>query len=404
MHRSIKRRGAPFGTGLSASCLLLALLAFCACFAFVTLRLYPSSTSDEVRPAASTLVVYSYRNTDPEALSNLQFFLSNVLKPQDAARYVVVVDHGLDQLGHFSTIALPHLPKNAEYLSIRGCFELGHVGKVIFGQSKVQIDIKQYKYFVWLDSTVRGPFLPSYLTNLSNSPIWHTLLTARLTSTVKLVGATIDCSPVSLQQDTSMRVLPHVESTLMATDRVGLKLMQEAGCFECHSTWREAKVKGEVAGSAAILQAGYNLDCLMLRYQGVNWQDNTKWRCGNMISPHQEGTYDGTSLSPLEVMFVKVKHGPTLQPGTTDFQAVKYMQWQAENKAPGASDISSNDWKTHAHKALMNNSKLKDFKCFDADYYVNSAPWEFEGMSAEKAFKHFLEFGFREGRAYHFTC
>ena len=98
-----------------------------------------------------------------------------------------------------------------------------------------------------------------------------------------------------------MRVLPHVESTLMATDQVGLKLIQDAGCFECHPTWREAKVKGEAAASAAILQAGYNLDCLMLRYQNVNWQDSSKWRCGNMIAPHQEGTYDGTSLNPLEV-------------------------------------------------------------------------------------------------------
>lgn len=98
-----------------------------------------------------------------------------------------------------------------------------------------------------------------------------------------------------------MLVLPHVESTLMATDQVGLKLLQEAGAFECYSTWREAKVKGEVAASAAILKDGYNLDCLMLRYQGIDWQDNSKWRCGNMISPHQEGTYDGTSLNPLEV-------------------------------------------------------------------------------------------------------
>lgn len=200
MHRAIKRRSAPFGTGLSASYLLLALLVFCACFAFVTLRLYPNSNIDEGRPAASTLIVYSYRNIDPEAVSNLQFFLNNVLKPEDTARYVIIVDHGLDQFGHFSSVALPDLPANAEYLSIRGCFELGHVGKVLFGQSKVQIDLSQYKYFVWLDSTVRGPFLPSYLTKMSQAPFWHTLLTSRLTSSVKLVGSTIDCSPVSLTQ------------------------------------------------------------------------------------------------------------------------------------------------------------------------------------------------------------
>ncbi len=52
-----------------------------------------------------------------------------------------------------------------------------------------------------------------------------------------------------------MLVVPHVESSVMATDLAGLKVLQEAGCFECFTTWREAKVKGEVAASAAILQA-----------------------------------------------------------------------------------------------------------------------------------------------------
>ncbi len=200
MHRAVKRRSAPFGTGLSASYLLLALVLFCAVFAFVTLRLYPSgSILSSPQLAASTLVVYSYRNTDPEAVSNLQFFLKTVIKPEDAARYVIVVDHGLDKYGHFSSSALPDLPANAEYLSIRGCYELGHVGKVLSGLTSVQVNIKQYQYFVWVDSTVRGPFLPSYVTGMSTPPLWHTLLTSRLTSTIKLVGATINCGPVSLQ-------------------------------------------------------------------------------------------------------------------------------------------------------------------------------------------------------------
>ena len=116
-------------------------------------------------------------------------------------------------------------------------------------------------------------------------------------------------------QDATMLVLPHVESTLMATDQVGLKLLRNAGSFECYPTWREAKVKGEVAASAAILTGGYNLDCLMLRYQDIDWKDNSKWRCGNMIAPHQEGTYDGTSLNPLEVSLHSIyihRHNPPL--------------------------------------------------------------------------------------------
>ena len=56
-------------------------------------------------------------------------------------------------------------------------------------------------------------------------------------------------------QDPSMLVVPHVETSVMATDLAGLKLIQDAGCFDCFTTWREAKVKGEVAASIAMLQA-----------------------------------------------------------------------------------------------------------------------------------------------------
>lgn len=46
-------------------------------------------------------------------------------------------------------------------------------------------------------------------------------------------------------QDTAMSVIPHVESSLMATDSTGLKLLQRAGCFKCYDSWRKAKVSTE---------------------------------------------------------------------------------------------------------------------------------------------------------------
>ena len=204
MHRGSKRRGGALGLSLSASTLIISIIAFCACFAVVTRQLYRGHAADSNAPSdisqLATLVVYSYRNTDPEAVSNLQFFLKNVITPYDGARYVILVDHGLDKYGDFHSAVLPDLPPNAEYVSVRTCYELGHVGMVFSGLTRAQIDLQPYTYFVWLDSTVRGPFLPSYVTSSSHPPVWHTLLTSRLSSTVKLVGATISCSPVSLKQ------------------------------------------------------------------------------------------------------------------------------------------------------------------------------------------------------------
>lgn len=200
MHRGSKRRYGDGALGLSASTWIVCILAFCAGFFVVTRSLYHSHTVDNSFASSlpSTLVVYSYRNTDPEAVSNLQFFLKNVITLRDTARYIIVVDHGLDQYGEFHSAVLPDLPSNAQYVSVRACFELGHVGMVFSGLTKAEVNLQQYQYFVWLDSTVRGPFMPSYVSRSADPPAWHSFLTSRLSDTVKLVGATISCTPVSL--------------------------------------------------------------------------------------------------------------------------------------------------------------------------------------------------------------
>lgn len=172
------------------------LVALLLCFAAVVGNVRPEPAA-RTREDDATLVVYSYRHQDPDALDNLQYFVSNVLKPQDAARYLFIVDHAMQQHGHMSSHGLPKLPSNAEYLTIRDCFELGHVGKVLLGdKSSVHVNLDQYKYFVWLDSSAKGPLLPSHTVQGDRAPAWHTLLTSRLTANTKLVGANIVCQPV----------------------------------------------------------------------------------------------------------------------------------------------------------------------------------------------------------------
>ena len=48
----------------------------------------------------------------------------------------------------------------------------------------------QYRYIVWLNSSVRGPFLPAYLRGKMH---WTAAFTSRITDSVKLVGSTINC-------------------------------------------------------------------------------------------------------------------------------------------------------------------------------------------------------------------
>ena len=66
---------------------------------------------------------------------------------------------------------------------------------------------------MWLNSSVRGPYLPSYLAGRLH---WTEALTGKLTERVKLVGATINCGGGYLHPEPQ----PHVQSYVVAMDQV----------------------------------------------------------------------------------------------------------------------------------------------------------------------------------------
>lgn len=84
--------------------------------------------------------------------------------------------------------------------------------------------------------------------------------------------------------------------------RAGLQvLLSDGHVFECHSLREDAIYFSELGASAAILAAGFNLDCLMLRYAGVDWRQRVTWGCNGRRNPSGHWLYDGVDLDPLEV-------------------------------------------------------------------------------------------------------
>lgn len=188
------------------------LLALVACSAP-----HVRSQAVSTRTEEGTLVVYSYRQSDPEALGNFQYFLDRVLSPRDPARYIIVVDHNSpQQRGHMSLAGLPRLPTNAQYLSIRDCYELGHVGKVLLGLKSKHVSTEQYDYFVWLDSSVKRTVFPTHDAQGDHAVPWHTQLTSRISSTTKLIGASISCEAATPQQVISVP-LKHPHSSCQSS-------------------------------------------------------------------------------------------------------------------------------------------------------------------------------------------
>lgn len=115
--------------------------------------------------------------------------------------------------------------------------------------------IKHYDYFVLLNSSCYGPFVPVYV----KTP-WTDLFTQMLSDQVKLVGPTINwCHGMS-----------HVQSYFLCTDKIGLQIGLDTGIFSKqhnYSTKREVIYKCEIRYSQKIVDNTYKINCLLTGYR-----------------------------------------------------------------------------------------------------------------------------------------
>lgn len=55
--------------------------------------------------------------------------------------------------------------------------------------------------------------------------------------------------------------------------------------FRCHDNIADAVYHAELGSSLAVLNAGYTIDSLMLRYRDVDWSNPRNWECNAMCVP-----------------------------------------------------------------------------------------------------------------------
>eukprot|EP00195_Chlamydomonas_chlamydogama_P010072 CAMPEP_0202914022 /NCGR_PEP_ID=MMETSP1392-20130828/62019_1 /ASSEMBLY_ACC=CAM_ASM_000868 /TAXON_ID=225041 /ORGANISM="Chlamydomonas chlamydogama, Strain SAG 11-48b" /LENGTH=431 /DNA_ID=CAMNT_0049605511 /DNA_START=282 /DNA_END=1577 /DNA_ORIENTATION=- len=391
------------------------------------------------------LVMYIFAASDPEFLDNLRFFIKEAVQQDKLCDYLIVVQkYEGDGVEPAPTFSLPKLPSHARYVyHANECYDWGTFGWLLSGG---HVNWQRYKYFFFMNCSVRGPFLPAYARGTVH---WTQPFIYRLNDDVKLVGPTISCegSPLTDEGVGKWRRNPHVQSYAVATDRVGLKLLLEDDkVFQCHDSRWAAIYYSELGSSAAVLSAGYNIDCFMTRYQSVDWRDQANWECNQRFNPMGENYYDGITLDPLEVMFVKVKSFTVMNGISSSRKALKYQQWlhpdllptsstMAELEAPhnsttggpsSTSDTNSTSSQHQGHAAgydlVLSNEYLEDmprFKipkileakvrgstCFDFSFYLqhNTDLAQAAVNDSEALWRHFVYFGQFEARPHRFTC
>ena len=240
-------------------------------------------------PSNRTLIIYVFGKTHESAEENLAFFIRTAVRDFHNADYYFILQQ--INVTHFDLSKLPPLPSNGHYIQHENkCFDLGTVGWLL---STGRVDKNKYKYFIFLNSSVRGPFIVAYY----QDPVWYTIFIRRLNDYIRLVGCTFSC-----------QIEAHIQSYLWAMSLDTLNfLLNKSKVFTCHKSMRKAIDNGEIGASRALLRAGYGIDSLMTKYQGLDLRTNSSAKCLSKRNPTKNNAVDSLSLDPYEVVFVKVK-------------------------------------------------------------------------------------------------
>ena len=59
----------------------------------------------------------------------------------------------------------------------------------------------------------------------------------------------------------------------------------------------------------------------------MNWRDKANWECNQRMNPTGEKWMDGTTISPYEIMFVKVKDHLLHSTNSLALTAARYSDW-----------------------------------------------------------------------------
>ncbi len=248
-----------------------------------------SRISNGLVAPSRTLIVYVYGKSHALAEQNFAFFIRTAVRQSHDTDYYFILQEINKEA--FDEVKLPELPSNAHYIQHENkCFDIGTIGWFLFSGL---VDKNAYKYFIFLNSSVRGPFIVSYY----DSPIWHTIFTRRLNDHIKLVGCTISCQRS-----------PHVQSYLWALDLKTLDFLLNNGTiFTCHNSMVDTIHNAEVGASRLLLDSGYEIDSLMTKYRGVDFRYNRTAKCVDEANPTFNKRVNGITLDPYEVVFVKMK-------------------------------------------------------------------------------------------------
>lgn len=249
-----------------------------------------------------TLIMYLYRE-DPKTLLNLKFFIDHGIVNNEATEYIFIIND------YHCSVDFPNYP-NVTILRKPNSYDLPS-----YINALKAVNLKHYQHFIFINSSCIGPFIPMY-----EKRHWYEIFTQELSDKVKLVAPIIEIPKdnygrealnglKNIEQNDSD--IPFLHTYMFATDTVGIQVLIDYKALTENVDNQNLLIhKYERLISSSLLNEGYGIKSLMLKYKHVdfsnkiNW-DSKKWSLSKKTCPEIPKNYDGIDVNPLEIIFVK---------------------------------------------------------------------------------------------------
>ena len=247
-----------------------------------------------MKTANRTAVLYHYFESNSDYKDNFIHFLSTCYRP-NVDFYISISDanHTLELIER----------SNIEYILCENRnLDFGGFSAALAGID----DLDAYSVFIFINCSVRGPFLPEYV-----GGDWTDVFTRHLTGDVHLVGTGVSRVPedsrliTHLPEGVYAPPYDAIQTTAYALSRTALQHLIASGFYKTDATWTKDEVIAlyEIRLSLEIRAQGWKIRCLLPTYGDADGARlNLSARGGD---PHQHRAFFSRTLSPLELIFIK---------------------------------------------------------------------------------------------------
>ena len=174
------------------------------------------------------------------------------------------------------------------------------------------INIDKYNYYFFINTSVRGPFIPSYV-NIK----WYEPFINLLTDDVKLVGTSINI----LNNDTNesnafynktnfVKPYTHVQTQMFAMTQECLEFLIFSKLFSNndYDNWSEFIAIKEILMTQLVLKNNWNISCIIPEYQNIDYRtlNNDVNFSSNNGDPNFTNATFGRTVHPYESIFIKI--------------------------------------------------------------------------------------------------